>query len=98
MNHKTYTDKQFSKIFDNAYAVVIDGSIYDIFNDYETFDGELITALVLNGDMNNDVIELPHDIEHGGVEYNEDTNKFHFLKDEDYSIGWFRVLVVATLD
>ena len=98
MNHKTYTDKQFSKIFDNAYAVVIDNHTYDIFNGYETFDGELITALVLNGDMDDDVIELPHDIEHGGVEYNEDTNEFHFLKDEDYSIGWFRVLVVATLD
>ena len=98
MKKKTYTDKQFSKIFNNAYAVVIDGSIYDIFNDYEVSPGVLVTALVLNGDMENGVIELPHDIEHGGVEFNEVTHEFHFLKDEDYSIGWFRVLVVATID
>ena len=98
MKIKTYTDKQFSKIFDNAYAVVIKGSTYDIFNDYEVSPGVLVTALVLNGDMENGVIELPHDIEHGGVEFNTITHEFHFLKDEDYSIGWFRVLVVATID
>lgn len=98
MKIKTYTDKQFSKIFDNAYGVVIDGSTYDIFNDYETSPGVLTTALVLNGDMENETIVLPHDIEHGGVEFNEHSHEFHFLKDEDYKIGWFRVLIVATIN
>ena len=98
MKIKTYTDKQFSKIFDNAYGVVIDGSTYDIFNDHEASPGVLTTALVLNGDMENGVIDIPHDIEHGGVEFNEITHEFRFLKDEDNLVGWFRVLVVATID
>ena len=98
MKIKTYTDKQFSKIFNNAYAVVIKGSTYDIFNDYEISPGNLSTALVLNGDMENEIIVLPHDIEHGVGEFNEQSHEFHFLKDEDYKIGWFRVLIVATID
>lgn len=98
MNIKTYTNQKFSKIFNNAYAVVIDGSTYDIFNDYETPSGELVTVFVLNGDFNNGVIELPSHIENGDVEFNETTHEFHFINDEDYSIGWFRVLIVATID
>jgi hypothetical protein len=35
------TNEQFSKIFNNAYAVVIDGCICDVYNDYETEDGKL---------------------------------------------------------
>ena len=97
MKYTIYTLKQFNKIYSNAYALVIDSTIYDIYNDYENEKGELVTALILNGDFNEGVIEITSDIEKDGVSYNPLTSEFRFINDTNNIVGWFRVLNVSTL-
>lgn len=100
MKTKHYSFNKFNKIYSNAYAVIIKNSIYEIYDDYETEDGNLVTAYVLSNNDSidrNDIIEVSHDIENGGVDYNEESQKFHFTRDVNDDIGWFRVLVVASM-
>lgn len=97
MKYTIYTLKQFNKIYANAYALIVDSTIYDIYNDYENENGELVTALVLNGDFNENVIEITPEIEKDGVSYNPITCEFRFINDKNNTLGWFRVLNVSTL-
>ena len=94
---KKYTLKQFNRIYSNAYAVVIKGFIYEIFDSYENEQGELVTVFKPS-DSEDGIIEVHPTIEEGGVEYDEKSQKFHFINDEKEDIGWFRLLVVATLE
>ncbi|MBQ7820574.1 MAG: hypothetical protein IJ341_12870 [Bacteroidales bacterium] len=87
----------FKKIFANAYAVVVDGVLYDVYNDYETEDGELCTAFVLADDSHCDVeFVIPRSVEENSrVSYNKRYHEFHFEGQDD--IPAFKILTVATI-
>ena len=94
----TLTNEQFSKIFNNAYAVVIDGCICDVYNDYETEDGELCTAFVEANDSHYEVVyTIPRKIEEGRVSYNPRYKEFYF-EDARGDIPSFKILSVASID
>lgn len=91
------TNEQFSKIFNNAYAVVIDGCICDVYNDYETEDGELCTAFIEANDSHYDVAYvIPREVEEGRVSYNPRYHEFYF-EDARGDIPSFKILTVATI-
>ena len=90
------TNEQFSKIFNKAYAVVIDGCIYDVYNDYETEDGTPCTAFVEFNESNYEVAYLiPRAVENGCVSYNPRYKEFYF-KDAHDEIPPFKILSVAS--
>lgn len=90
------TNEQFSKIFDKAYAVVIDGCIYDVYNDYETEDGTLCTTFVESNDSNYVVAyTIPREVEDGRVSYNPRYKEFYF-EDAHGEIPPFKILSVAS--
>lgn len=92
------TNEQFSKIFSNAYAVVIDGCICDVYNDYENEDGELCTAFVEANDSNYEVVyAIPREVEEGRVSYNPRYKEFYF-EDARGEIPSFKILSVASID
>lgn len=92
------TNEQFSKIFNNAYAVVIDGCICDVYNDYETENGELCTAFVDANDPNYEVAYMiPREVEEGRVSYNPRCKEFYFEDARD-EIPSFKILTVASID
>lgn len=92
------TNEQFSKIFNNAYAVVIDGCICDVYNDYENEDGQLCTAFVDANDPNYEVAyTIPREIEEGRVSYNPRYKEFYF-EDARGEIPSFKILSVASID
>ena len=94
----TLTNEQFSKIFNNAYAVVIDGCICDVYNDYETEDGELCTAFVEANDSHYEVVyAIPREVEEGRVSYNPHYKEFYF-EDARGDIPSFKILSVASID
>ena len=91
------TNEQFSKIFNKAYAVVIDGCICDVYNDYENEDGELCTAFVESNDSHYDVAYvIPREIEEGRVSYNPRYKEFYF-EDARGEIPSFKILTVASV-
>jgi hypothetical protein len=90
------TNEQFSKIFNNAYAVVIDGCICDVYNDYETEDGTLCTAFVDANDSNYEAAYvIPREVEAGRVSYNPRYKEFYFM-DGRGDIPCFKILQVAS--
>ena len=92
------TNEQFSKIFNTAYAVVIDGCICDVYNDYENENGELCTAFVDANDPNYEVAYLiPREVEEGRVSYNPHYKEFYF-EDGRGDIPSFKILSVASID
>ena len=92
------TNEQFSKIFNNAYAVVIDGCICDVYNDYENEDGELCTAFVETNDSHYEVVYvIPREVEEGRVSYNPRYKEFYF-EDARGEIPSFKILSVASID
>lgn len=92
------TNEQFSKIFNNAYAVVIDGCICDVYNDYETEDGTLCTAFVESNDSHYEVAYvIPREVEEGRVSYNPRYKEFYF-EDARGEIPSFKILSVASID
>ena len=92
------TNEQFSKIFDRAYAVVIDGFLYGIYNDYETEDGTLCTAFVDDNDNNFEAAYvIPREVEAGRVSYNPRYKEFYF-EDERGGIPAFKILQVASFE
>lgn len=94
----TLTNEQFSKIFNTAYAVVIDGNICDVYNDYENEDGTLCTAFVDANDSNYEVVYvIPREIEEGRVSYNPHYKEFYF-EDARGDIPSFKILSVASID
>lgn len=94
----TLTNEQFSKIFNNAYAVVIDGCICDVYNDYENENGELCTAFVDANDPNYEVAyAIPREVEEGRVSYNPRYKEFYF-EDARGDIPSFKILSVASID
>ena len=95
------SNEQFSKIFNKAYAVVIDGCICDVYNDYENEDGELCTAFVESNDSHYDVAYvIPREVEEGRVSYSKLYHEFYFedQKDSEVQIPCFKILSVATID
>lgn len=94
------TNDQFAKIFNNAYAVIIDGIMYDVFNDYETEDQELCTAFVEANESNYDVAYvIPRHVEEGRVSYDKLYHEFYFEDQRDCTyIPRFKVLTVATIE
>lgn len=94
----TLTNEQFSKIFNNAYAVVIDGCICDVYNDYETEDGTLCTAFVDANDPSYEVAyAIPPEVENGRVSYSPRYKEFYF-EDARGDIPSFKILSVASID
>ena len=92
------TKEQFSKIFSNAYAVVIDGCICDVYDDYETEDGTLCSAFVESNDSNWEVAYvIPREVEEGRVSYNPRYNEFYF-EDAHGEIPSFKILQVASVE
>lgn len=90
------TNEQFSKIFNNAYVVVIDGWIYDVYDDYETEDGTLCTAFVEPNGLNHEVAYLiPREVKDGRVSYNPRYKEFCF-EDAHGEIPPFKILSVAS--
>lgn len=94
------TNEQFSKIFDNAYGVVIYGNIYDVYSDYEAEDGELCTAFVEANETNYEVAYvIPRHVEEGRVSYNKRYHEFYFEDQRDCTyIPPFKILQVATIE
>lgn len=92
------TNEQFSKIFNNAYAVVIfDGCICDVYNDCETEDGERYTAFVKYNDSNYEVLyAIPREVEEGRVSYDPHFKEFYF-EDARGEIPSFKILTVASI-
>lgn len=92
------TNEQFSNIFDHAYAVVIDGFLYGIYNDYEMEDGTLCTAFVDDNDSNFEAAYvIPREVEAGRVSYNPRYKEFYF-EDAHGEIPSFKILTVASID
>ena len=92
------TNEQFSKIFDHAYAVVIDGFLYGIYNDYEMEDGTLCTAFVDDNDSNFEAAYvIPREVEEGCVSYNPRYKEFYFQDGRD-EIPPFKILQVASFE
>ena len=90
------TNEQFSKIFSNAYAVVIDGCICDVYNGYENEDGELCTAFIDANDSNYELAyAIPRKVEEGRVSYNPRYKEFYF-EDANGEIPSFKILQVAS--
>lgn len=90
------TNEQFSKIFNKAYAVVIDGCICDVYNDYENEDGELCTAFVDANDSNYELAyAIPREVENGRVSYSPRYKEFYF-EDARGEIPSFKILTVAS--
>lgn len=94
------TNDQFAKVFNNAYAVVIKGAIYDVYNDYETEDYGLCTAFVETNDCNYEVAYvIPRHVEEGRVSYDKRYHEFWFEDQRDCTyIPRFKVLSVATIE
>ena len=91
------TNEEFSKIFNNAYAVVIDGCICDVYNDYETEDGTLCTAFVESNDSHYEVAYvIPREVEEGRVSYNPRYKEFYF-EDAHGEIPSFKILSVTSI-
>ena len=90
------TNEEFSKIFSNAYAVVIDGCICDVYNDYEDEECHLFTAFVESNDSNYEVAYvIPREVEEGRVSYNPRYKEFYF-EDARGEITSFKILQVAS--
>lgn len=79
MNHNSIelTSEAFRKYFDNAYVAIIDGQMFDIYTDYETEDGQFVTAFV--SEDQSDIILIDNETE------NECTVKYNRL----YHTFWF---------
>lgn len=97
-DHIILSADDFQKIFTNAYAVVVDGILYDVYSDYETEDCELCTAFVLADDCHSDAeFVIPRSLEENSrVSYNK---RYH--EDQENSeerIPCFKILTVATID
>lgn len=88
---------EFKKIFTNAYAVVVDGVLYDVYNDYETEDGEFCTAFILADDSHYDAeFIIPRSVEDNSrVSYNKHYHEFCF--EDQNVIPPFKILAVATI-
>lgn len=101
-DHIILSADDFQKIFTNAYAVIVNGVLYDVYNDYETEDGELCTAFVLADDSYSDVeFVIPREIEKNSrVSYDKHFYEFYFedQKDSEERIPCFKILTVATID
>lgn len=90
------TNEEFSKIFSNAYAVVIDGCICDVYNDYEDEEGHLCTAFVESNDSHYEVAYvISRKVEEGRVSYNPRYKEFYF-EDAHGEIPSFKILQVAS--
>lgn len=79
------TDK-FREIFDNAYAVVIKGYVYDIYNDWEDENGVPHTVF---HDGHTDYVISP-EVENGPVTYDTEQNWYIFALDNN--IPPFKIL------
>lgn len=101
-DHIILSADDFQKIFAKAYAVVVDGVLYDVYNDYETENGELCTAFVLADDCHNDAeFVIPRLVEENSrVSYNKRYHEFYFEDQEDSEerIPCFKILTVTTID
>lgn len=92
------TNEQFAKIFDHAYAVVIDGFLYGIYNDYEMEDGTFCTAFIDDNDPCYEAAYLiPREVEAGRVSYNPRYKEFYF-EDARGDIPCFKILQVASVE
>ena len=89
MNIDVPADK-FKEIFDNAYAVVIDDYMLDIYNDWEDENGELHTAFCYDGQAE---FLISREVENGPVSY--DTEYCCYSFDLDDNIPPFKILKVA---
>ena len=95
MNHDTIilTSKAFRKYFDNAYAAIIDGEMFDIYNDYETEDGRLMTAFV-NEDKSDIILIDPETENNCLVSYHRNYHTFWFTNN---SVPAFQLLSIVTV-
>lgn len=91
------TNEQFSKIFDNAYAVIIGGCLYDVYGDYENEDGTLCTAFTDPDAFNYIAYTISREVEEGRVSYNPCCKEFCF-EDAHGEIPPFKILSVASID
>lgn len=98
-DHIILSADDFQKIFAKAYAVVIDGAIYDVYNDYEK-NGRLCTAFVEPNDYGNEVAYvIPRHVEEGRVSYDKQYHEFWFEDQGDCTyIPRFKILSVATVE
>lgn len=87
-------NNDFKKIFDKAYAVVIDGALYDVYCDYENEDGTLCTAFVDQCCGCSDVAYvIKPEWENGEIEYHPNYKEFTFKGVDE--IPPFKILMVA---
>lgn len=91
------TSDEFNAVWCNAYAVAIDGCIYDIIDDYDAGDGKIYTALV---EPNTPYLEIayliPRHVEEGAVEFNPETQMYYFTEQADCTfIPKFKLLTVT---
>ena len=92
------SNEQFSKIFDRAYAVVIDGFLYGIYNDYEMEDGTLCTTFVDDNDSSYEpAYVIPREVEEGRVSFNPHYKEFYF-EDGRGEIPPFKILQIASVE
>lgn len=90
----TISNDDFKKIFDKAYAVVIDGVLYDVYCDYENEDGTLCTAFVEQHCGCSDVAYVVKpEWENGEIEYHPNYREFSFKGVDE--IPPFKILMVA---
>lgn len=81
---------KFKEIFHDAYAVIIDDYMFDIYNDYEGEDGEFYTALYYNDHLE---FLISREVENGPVQYDTEFCTYSFTLDDN--IPPFRILKVA---
>lgn len=92
------TNEQFAKIFDHAYAVVIDGFLYSIDCDYELEDGTLCTAFIDDSDSSYEAAySISREIEAGRVSYNPRYKEFYF-EDARGDIPPFKILQIVSVE
>lgn len=95
MNHNSIelTAEAFRKYFDNAYAAIIDGEMFDIYNDYETEDGRFVTAFV--SEDQSDIILIDPETENNcTVSYHRQYHTFWFTNG---TIPAFQLLSIVTV-
>ena len=96
-----HSQSEFESLFNEAYAVCLDGIYYSIHHDYEDFDGNRCFAFVPNveGEI---ALAFPYDVIKRGVVSNElgefrfiskdDTFKDDVFKESNYMGEWFDIL------
>lgn len=82
---------QFAPIFNKAWYVVINGSLYEKVDDYEKNDGEFCT--VFSAVDCDDVFEIDYSLEEkSDVLYNPQTDEYEFLAEGLKDIPAFQIL------